>query len=92
MSADPARDVKRFLNMVTGNLRLWTRSRDFESAAEKLKLSGTIYEPKVKTPVEGVILYIHHIEAKGVCLQARASLRNDLNFMFFGVLSGIKNL
>ncbi len=39
---------------------------EFESAVEKLRLSGTIYEPDGKTPAEGVILYIHHTNAEGI--------------------------
>lgn len=39
---------------------------EFESAAEKLKLSGTIYQSDGKTPAEGVILYIHHTNAEGI--------------------------
>lgn len=39
---------------------------EFESAADKLLLSGTIYEPDGKTPAEDVIMYIHHTNAEGV--------------------------
>ncbi|WP_029037906.1 intradiol ring-cleavage dioxygenase [Salinimicrobium xinjiangense] len=39
---------------------------EFESAADKLKLTGTIYEPDGETPAEGVILYIHHTNAEGI--------------------------
>lgn len=39
---------------------------EFESAAEKLRLSGTIYESDGKTPAEGVIIYIHHTNDEGV--------------------------
>lgn len=38
----------------------------FEQAEEKLKITGTIYRPDGQTPAEGVILYIHHTNAKGV--------------------------
>ena len=39
---------------------------EFESALDKLRLTGTIYEPDGKTPAEGVVLYIHHTNAQGV--------------------------
>ena len=39
---------------------------EFESAADKLRLSGVIYEPDGKTPAEGVIIYINHTNAQGV--------------------------
>ncbi|MHA6279383.1 dioxygenase family protein [Salinimicrobium sp. CAU 1759] len=39
---------------------------EFESAANKLKLTGTIYEPDGKTPAAGVIIYINHTNAKGI--------------------------
>lgn len=39
---------------------------EFESATEKLRLSGTIYEPDGTTPAEGVVLYIHHTNPEGI--------------------------
>lgn len=38
----------------------------FETATEKLKITGTIYEPDGKTPAEGVILYVYHTNTEGV--------------------------
>lgn len=38
----------------------------FSSAENKLKVSGTIYQPDGKTPAEGVILYIYHTNNEGV--------------------------
>lgn len=38
----------------------------FEEAAEKLKITGTIYQNDGKTPAENVILYIHQTNADGV--------------------------
>ena len=39
---------------------------EFDSAENKLKITGTIYEEDGKTPAENVILYIHHTNAEGV--------------------------
>lgn len=39
---------------------------EFEQAAKKLKISGTIFKADGKTPAEGVVLYIHHTNAEGV--------------------------
>lgn len=39
---------------------------EFDEAAKKLKLTGTIFEADGKTPAEGVVLYIHHTNAKGI--------------------------
>ncbi|SOC79875.1 protocatechuate 3,4-dioxygenase beta subunit [Salinimicrobium sediminis] len=39
---------------------------EFKSAAKKLKLTGTIYQPDGKTPAEGVVIYIHHTNAEGI--------------------------
>lgn len=39
---------------------------EFQTAENKLKITGTIYEADGQTPVEGVVLYIHHTNAKGV--------------------------
>ena len=38
---------------------------EFASAENKLKITGTIYEPDGKTPAEDVVLYIHHTNAEG---------------------------
>lgn len=39
---------------------------EYESAADKLKLTGTIYQSDGKTPAEGVVIYIHHTNAEGI--------------------------
>lgn len=39
---------------------------EFDSAENKLKISGIIYEKDGKTPAENVILYIHHTNAEGI--------------------------
>lgn len=39
---------------------------DYGEWEPKLKISGTIYESDGKTPAEGVILYVHHTDEKGV--------------------------
>lgn len=38
----------------------------FEEAEKKLKLSGTIFEADGSTPAQGVVLYIHHTNDKGI--------------------------
>ncbi len=39
---------------------------EFNSAENKLKITGTIYEADGETPAENIVLYIHHTNAKGV--------------------------
>lgn len=39
---------------------------DFNDPGQRIKITGTIYEPDGKTPVEGVILYIYHTDQQGV--------------------------
>lgn len=39
---------------------------EFDSAGNKLKVTGTIYKEDGKTPAENVILYIHHTNAEGI--------------------------
>ncbi|MBT8319545.1 MAG: intradiol ring-cleavage dioxygenase [Gramella sp.] len=38
----------------------------FDSAENKLKVSGTIFKPDGVTPAEGVVLYLHHTNAEGI--------------------------
>ena len=38
----------------------------FNEAEEKLKVTGTIFEPDGKTPAEGVILYVYHTDRNGI--------------------------
>ncbi|MDX1641575.1 MAG: hypothetical protein R3220_07745 [Balneolaceae bacterium] len=38
----------------------------FEQAADKLKITGTIYKADGETPVENVVLYIYHTNKEGV--------------------------
>ena len=38
----------------------------FEDADDKLKVTGTIFQPDGRTPAEGVILYIYHTNEVGV--------------------------
>ena len=37
-----------------------------DHAGEKLKITGTIYQPDGETPAEDVILYIYHTDSEGV--------------------------
>ena len=39
---------------------------EFNSAENKLKITGTIYEADGETPAENIILYIHHTNAEGI--------------------------
>ena len=39
---------------------------EFDITAEKLKLTGTVYETDGKTPAEGVVLYIYHTNEAGI--------------------------
>ncbi len=38
----------------------------FETANEKIKLSGIIYKSDGKTPAQGVIIYVYHTDQKGI--------------------------
>lgn len=39
---------------------------DFKETGSKIKISGTVYKPGGAEPANGVILYIHHTNQKGV--------------------------
>lgn len=39
---------------------------EFDTAGEKLKITGTIFKADGKTPAENVVLYIHHTNAAGI--------------------------
>lgn len=39
---------------------------DFHDEGQKIKVTGTIYQPDGKTPAEGVILYIYHTDQNGI--------------------------
>jgi protocatechuate 3,4-dioxygenase beta subunit len=39
---------------------------DYNGKGQKIKITGTIYQPDGKTPAEGVILYIYHTNQEGI--------------------------
>ena len=39
---------------------------DFNEKGQKIKVSGTIYEPDGKTPAEDVIMYVYHTNQEGL--------------------------
>lgn len=39
---------------------------NFNITSQKLKISGTIFQPDAKTPAENVILYLYHTDSTGV--------------------------
>jgi len=38
----------------------------FEAASNRIKVSGTVYQPDGQTPAEGVILYLYHTNQAGI--------------------------
>lgn len=62
----PCEGCEAVLEYSDENLNSVDTLPEFEEAAEKLKVSGTIFQNDGKTPAEGVILYIHHTNAAGI--------------------------
>lgn len=62
----PCEGCEAILEFGTQDLNAVDTLPEFNSAENKLKVTGTIYKEDGRTPAESVILYIHHTNAMGI--------------------------